>query len=210
MIIERLTPSPYASNCYIVADEESKEALIIDPGDGAAQILDRIHNLTLKVKLIVLTHHHPDHIGALKEVKNETGADLAIHTDDALGLQKGSFFGSSPKEPPPNPERLLSDGDSIDIGNLSLTVIHTPGHTTGGICLLVEGVLLSGDTLFNFGIGRYDLPGGDGNRLMESIMNRLMVLPDETIVYPGHGPESTIGTERRGNPFLSGNPFLNI
>ena len=105
---------------------------------------------------------------------------------------------------PPPPDRLLKEGDSIDVGDLHFSVIHTPGHTPGGICLLGHGVLFSGDTLFNFGIGRYDLPGGDYSQLMNSLRGKLMVLPDETIVYPGHGLDTKIGTERRGNPFLNG------
>jgi glyoxylase-like metal-dependent hydrolase (beta-lactamase superfamily II) len=108
-----------------------------------------------------------------------------------------------PGQTQPDPDRLLQDGDSLNIGDLSVSVIHTPGHTLGGVCLLVEGVLFSGDTLFNFGIGRSDLPGGDGRQLMESIYGKLMVLPDDTVVHPGHGGGTTIGTERRGNPFLN-------
>ena len=179
--------------------------MIIDPADEAGEILKSVEELGLEIKFIVLTHGHPDHVGALKEIKEATGAEVAIHTDDAESLQQqylGFLFGLSYQIPPP-PERLFKDGDSIDIGDLHFGVIHTPGHTPGGICLLGHGVLFSGDTLFNYGIGRYDLPGGNYSQLMDSLQTKLMVLPDDTIVYPGHGPDTTIGTERRGNPFLS-------
>ncbi|MFC2071165.1 MBL fold metallo-hydrolase [Chloroflexota bacterium] len=204
MIIERLELGPFASNCYIVGTESNQEGMVIDPGAEANKILERAKALGLEVKLIVLTHSHIDHIGALKEVKEATNAEVAIHTDDAEALQRPSsraMFGLS-YSPPLPPDRLLKGGDSIDIGDLHLLVLHTPGHSLGGICLLGEGVLFSGDTLFNFGIGRFDLPGGNGRQLMNSIHTKLMVLPDSTVVYPGHGPETTIGTERQGNPFL--------
>ncbi len=204
MIIEKLELGPFASNCYIVGDESKKEGIIIDPGAGADQILKRVDDLGLEIKLILLTHRHPDHIGALKEVKEATGAEVAIHTDDKslqMGHHSGHGFPFS-SQPPPSPDRLLKGGDSIDIGDLRFVVLHTPGHTPGGICLLGEGVVFTGDTLFNFGIGRYDMSGGNGSQLMNSIHTKLMVLPDNTTVYPGHGPETSIGTERQGNPFL--------
>lgn len=206
MILKKLVVGPLASNCYIVGSEATKEGMIIDPADEAEEILQSIKELGLKISLIVLTHGHPDHVGALKEIKEATGAEVAIHTDDAESLQQqslGFLFGLSYPAPPP-PDRLLKDEDSIDIGDLHFGVLHTPGHTPGGICLLGHGVLFSGDTLFNYGIGRYDLPGGDYNELMDSLQTKLMGLPDETVVYPGHGPETTIGTERQGNPFLQG------
>ncbi len=206
MIIEKLEVEPFASNCYIVGAESNKEGIIIDPGAEANRILKRVEDLGLEIKLIVLTHPHMDHIGALKEVKEATGAEVAIHTDDAESLQKQpsrARFGFSYQAPPP-PDRLLKDGDSVDIGDLHFLVLHTPGHSPGGICLLGEGVVFSGDTLFNFGIGRFDMPGGSGSQLMNSIHTKLMVLPDNTVVYPGHGPETTIGTERQWNPFLQG------
>lgn len=206
MILKKLVVGPLASNCYIVGSESTKEGMIIDPADEAEEILQSIKELGLKISLIVLTHGHPDHVGALKEIKEATGAEVVIHVDDAEFLQQqslGFLFGLSYPAPPP-PDRLLKDEDSIDIGDLHFGVLHTPGHTPGGICLLGHGVLFSGDTLFNYGIGRYDLPGGDYNQLMDSLQTKLMGLPDDTTVYPGHGPDTTIGAERRGNPFLQG------
>ena len=204
MILKTLVLGPFGSNCYIVGSETTKEGMIIDPGDEAKVILKNVKDLGLDIKIIVLTHGHIDHIGALKETKEATGAEVAIHTDDVKSLQDrslGAQFGLS-YPPPPPPDRLLNDGDSIEVGDLHFSVLHTPGHTPGGICLLGEGVVFTGDTLFNYGIGRYDLPGSNGTQLMDSIHTRLMVLPDDTIVYPGHSYETTIGNERRGNPFL--------
>ena len=206
MIVEKLVVGPFASNCYIVGSQSNKEGMIIDPGDEAKQILKRVKDLKLDIKFIVLTHGHIDHTGALKEVREVTGAKVAIHADDAKSLKVQSLsriFGLSYPTPPP-PDRLLKDGDSLDVGGMHFEVLHTPGHTSGGICLLGEGVVFSGDTLFNYGIGRTDLPGGSSSQLMNSIQTKLMTLPDNTVVYPGHGPDTTIGAERVGNPFLRG------
>ena len=204
MIVEKLVVGPFASNCYIVGSQSNKEGMIIDPGDEAKQILKRVKDLELDIKFIVLTHGHIDHIGALKEVKEATGAEVVIHGDDAKSLKNqlvAIAFGLS-YPTPPRPDRLLKDGDSLDVGGMHFEVLHTPGHTSGGICLLGRGVVFSGDTLFNYGVGRADLPGGNYSQLMNSIQTKLMTLPDNTIVYPGHGTATTIGAERTGNPFL--------
>ncbi len=213
MIIKMLVVGPLASNCYIVGSSSTEQGMIIDPGAEAGTILRTAQQMGLSISLIVVTHAHIDHVDALRAVKERTNAQFAIHEAErgllstpppmsivaSLGL--GSFKSAS------QPDRLLKDGDHINVGDLQFEVLHTPGHTPGGICLFGHGVIFSGDTLFNCGIGRTDFAGGSYERLMESIREKLMVLPDETIVYPGHGPPTTIGDERRGNPFLQDYPF---
>jgi glyoxylase-like metal-dependent hydrolase (beta-lactamase superfamily II) len=207
MILKTLVVGPFGTNCYVVGAKVGGPGLIIDPGADARQILAAVNDSRLKISLIVITHAHIDHIGALSQVKEATGADFAIHEAEAKGgmgmfsrmlstMTGGSF------SPPPKPERLLKDGDSIDIGDLKFKVLYTPGHSPGGISLYGNGVLFSGDTLFNYGIGRTDFPGCSYEQIMDSINNKLMILPDETLVYPGHGPATKIGEEKRGNPFL--------
>lgn len=204
MIVEKLVVGQFASNCYIVGAESGGEGMIIDPGDEAGVILKRVKELGLDIKIILLTHGHLDHIAALEKVKEATGAEVIIHADDAATLidDSLSLFLGLPPQTPPTPDRLLKGWEGIDVGGLSFTILPTPGHTPGGICILGEGVLFSGDTLFNCGIGRADLPGGDPAKLIESIQEKLMILPDDTVVYPGHGAETTISAERRSNPFL--------
>lgn len=209
MILKRLEVGMLGTNCYVVGSETTKEGMVIDPAAEDKRILKTVKDLGLDIKLIVLTHSHPDHIGSISSVKEATGAQLAIHADDAEGLRSAetrsfsAMFGLAYKEPP-DPESLLKEGDSIDLGDLHFKVVHTPGHSPGGICLVGHGVAFTGDTLFNYGIGRTDLAGGSYNQLLNSIHTRLMVLPDETVIYPGHGPHSTIGAERKGNPFIRG------
>jgi glyoxylase-like metal-dependent hydrolase (beta-lactamase superfamily II) len=208
MILRELVVGPFASNCFIVASEATRKGMIIDPGADAKDILNTVGDLGLSIVLIVVTHNHIDHVGALRQVKESTGADYAVHEADAQSTMPASFgrmlesvMGESSK-PPPEPDRLLRDDDVLEVGDLNFTVLHTPGHTPGGISLLGDGVVFSGDTLFNFGVGRTDMPGGDHETLMDSIITKLMTLPDDIIVYPGHGPKTTIGTERKWNPFL--------
>jgi hydroxyacylglutathione hydrolase len=197
---------PLQTNCYIVGCEDTKEGAIIDPGGDAKRILAEVERLGLKIKYIINTHGHFDHTLANKGVVKATGASLAIHSADAPALTEGGgafFFGVIGKASPPA-DTILEEGQVLTLGRIELKVLHTPGHSPGSICLYSEeeGVLFDGDVLFNAGMGRYDLPGGDYRVLMESI-KRLLTLPDDTIVYPGHGPATTIGHERRSNPFLS-------
>ena len=203
MILDMLEVGPYAANTYIVGDEATKEGMIIDPGAQAGHIVKRAKDHGLDIKLIVITHTHPDHIGAVKAVKEATKAAVCVHADEAGVLSS----------PPPRPygsgeslaaaaDRLLKGGDTVKVGGLSFLVLHTPGHSPGGICLYGEGVVFTGDTLFNSSIGRSDFPGGSHQQLLLNIHTKLMVLPDKTPVYPGHGPASTIGFERQSNPFL--------
>ena len=208
MILKLLTVGPFASNCYIVGSESSKLGIIIDPGAEAKLILKTVNNLGLTISLIVVTHMHFDHVGALTPVKEGTGAKFTLHEAEAeaglgvfsrmLSSMTGGSFSQLPK-----PDRLLKDGDTIGIDGLHFTVLYTPGHSPGGISLYGHEIVFTGDALFNYGIGRTDFPGCSYDQLMESIQNKLMTLPDETIVYPGHGPSTTIGKERRGNPFLA-------
>jgi len=208
MILKELVVGMFASNCFIVGSEATKEGMIIDPGADANAILKAVSDLGLSIVLIVATHNHIDHVGALRRVQESTGADYAVHEADVEGMMR-TIFGrmvgavvSGSFKSPHKPERQLRDGDVIEVGDLKFSVLHTPGHTPGGISLLGDGVVFSGDTLFNLGIGRTDMHGGDYATLMHSIVTRLMALPDDTIVYPGHGPSTTIGAERKWNPFL--------
>jgi len=207
MIIDRLVVGSFAANCYIVGSSSTKNGMIVDPGADAASILRRVQQLGLSITLVVITHAHIDHVGAVREVKEHTGARFALHEAEkgivfASPVRMLTNLGLSPVKSPPQPDMLLKDGDRIDIDDLHFEVLHTPGHSSGGICLAEHGVVFTGDTLFNSGIGRTDFPGCSHERLLSSIHEKLMVLPDETVVYPGHGPPTTIGDERTGNPFL--------
>ncbi|MDD4170124.1 MAG: MBL fold metallo-hydrolase [Desulfotomaculaceae bacterium] len=205
MLLVGFSVGPIESNCYIVGCEETKEAAIVDPGAEAKRILSKAESLGVDIRYIILTHGHIDHIGALAEVQRDTGAKVLIHAEDAgmltdSGKNLSTYMGSLITMKAA--DRLLQDGDVIKVGKETIEVLHTPGHTRGGISLKCEAGILSGDTLFYGSIGRSDFPGGSHNQLIASIENKLLKFPPETRVYPGHGPATTIGWERLHNPFL--------
>ena len=205
MIIKKLEVGPIMANCFVLGCESTKEAVVIDPGDDADRILMTLAKAELKVKYLINTHGHFDHVGANKKMKEATSASIAIHAGDEPMLtelsRSASMFGLSAENSPPA-DQLIEDGDEISFGEITLKVIHTPGHSPGGVCLHTPGHLFAGDTLFAGSIGRTDLPGGDYDTLIASIKNRLLELPEDTVVYTGHGPETSIGNEKRMNPFL--------
>jgi hydroxyacylglutathione hydrolase len=206
LMIKRLVVGSLSANCWI-AGTRGGDGLVIDPGGNFKEISRAIDDTGMDIKLIILTHGHSDHIAALYEIQEKTGAEVAIHTLDADFLEGyGSFssqFGISYKTPRP-PDRLLREGDTVGIEGLELEVIHTPGHTPGSISLYTPGKLFTGDTLFRRGIGTTMMPGSSRSQLINSILAKLVQLPDETIIYPGHGHETTIGAERRDNPYITG------
>ena len=201
MEIRTFAVTPFIENCFVVKDGD--EVLIIDPGDAPAALFRYIAGCT--VRMIVNTHGHCDHCGGNAALIEKTGAELAIHRDDLPLLRsmaiQAQMFGVD-TEPSPDPGRFLSENDRVDVGSLSFRVLHTPGHSPGHIVLVGDGLVFCGDVLFQGSIGRTDLPGGNYEQLLASIRDKLLVLPDETIVYSGHGPSTTIGDERRTNPFL--------
>ncbi|WP_055668009.1 MBL fold metallo-hydrolase [Desnuesiella massiliensis] len=201
MELKRIPAGVYAANCYIVMDEETKEALIMDPGGDEEDIIEAADNLGARVKYIVLTHGHIDHTGAVITLKKRYNVPVYIHAkDEELILKRTFMFGvlDSSKGADGN----LKDGDILTLGNMEVKCIETPGHTPGGVCFLVENNLFTGDTLFSGSIGRTDLTGGDFETIIRSIKEKLMVLDSGVVVYPGHGPSSTIGREKQSNPFL--------
>jgi glyoxylase-like metal-dependent hydrolase (beta-lactamase superfamily II) len=192
-------------NCYIVSQNNNEECIVIDPGEDGEQILRVLREKKLRPVYIINTHGHVDHIGANVFLAKETGSKILIHQNDANMLTDptanlSTFFGTPVVSK--QADYVLGDGEILEVNDLIFEVIHTPGHTKGGICLKINNYVFTGDTLFAGGIGRTDLPDGSQEVLIESINNRLMVLNDDTIIYPGHGESSTIGIERRSNPFL--------
>ena len=203
MIIRKVVVSGWRANCYIVGSETAGQGLIIDPGDEADDILAAVKQTGLDIKVLVATHGHMDHIGAIGLLKKRLGASVAIHKSDASALQgDGRFFWGRAYGPPLYPDRLLQEGDTIDVADLHFKVINTPGHTYGGICLYGHGMVFTGDTLFHNSIGSSGIGTGTRSQLLNSIIDKLMVLPPETIIYPGHGSQTTVEAERKNNPYI--------
>lgn len=205
-----LTVGPFQENCYVVGDEGSGAGALIDPGDEAARIAAAVEQTNLDISKIILTHAHIDHVGAVAELVHEYSCPVLAHAEsepmlEALPTQAimmGVKFGEIPKI-----DTFISDGEIIEIGGgVRLRSLYTPGHSPGHLAFYVEseGLVIAGDALFAGSVGRVDLPGGDGPTLLRSIEERLLTLPDDTVVHPGHGPETTVGHEKSTNPFLQG------
>jgi glyoxylase-like metal-dependent hydrolase (beta-lactamase superfamily II) len=207
MILETFPVGPLACNCTILGDREAGEAIVIDPGDEVGRIYRRLVELGLKLKQILVTHAHIDHVGGALKLKGLTGAPILLNENDLPLLkmmdQQANWLGVATPETAP-PDESLADGLRVGLDHYPAQVIYTPGHTQGSVCLHFAALklLVAGDTLFEGSIGRTDLPGGDYGQIINSIQTRLLSLPDETRVLTGHGPATTIGAERRSNPFL--------
>jgi len=205
LLVHQLSVGPLQVNCFVVACQRTREAMVIDPGEDGPRILQLAESNGYQVKKIVNTHGHFDHIGANQPVKEATGAVLMMHEADLPLLQNARNHAQAyglTVSPSPDPDKFLNEGDVFSVGEQSFSIFHVPGHSPGSICLLSDGHLFVGDVLFAGSVGRTDLPGGDFDALIEGVREKLFRLPAETIVHPGHGPDTTIGREKQTNPFV--------
>jgi hydroxyacylglutathione hydrolase len=207
MIHEILPVGPLQCNCSVIGDETSREGMIIDPGDDVEDVLALIRKHNLQIKQIVITHAHIDHVGGAMKLRAATGAPILLNQNDSALLRMLDMQAAWIGMPAPGKvevDQSVGDSDEIKVGSLSATVLHTPGHTEGSVCLYfpAEKKLIAGDTLFAGSIGRTDLPGGSFEKIISSLHEKVLALPDETVVIPGHGPLTKIGEERESNPFL--------
>ena len=209
MIHEILPVGPLQCNCSVIGDETTREAMVIDPGAEIQNILALVRKHNLQVKQIVITHAHIDHVGGAMKLRAATGAPILLNQNDYALLKMLDVQAAWVGMPSPGKveiDRSVSTGDAVAAGSHTASILHTPGHTEGSICLYFEAEkkLIAGDTLFAGSIGRTDLPGGSFEKIIDSLHDKLLALPDDTIVIPGHGPQTTIGEERENNPFLRG------
>ncbi len=207
MVLQSLTVGPLDTNCYILGCEKTLAAAIIDPGGDEKKIVDEITGKNLKVKYIINTHAHVDHIQCNEYVKKIFSCPVFMHEKDGELLESPGlsvlFQASHSAVKFAPPDKKLKEGEEIELGNLSLLILHTPGHTPGSISIVVEKNVFTGDAIFAGGIGRTDLPGGDHKLLIQSIKEKILTLPDDFTIYPGHGPASKVGIEKKENPFLN-------
>ncbi|RKD34646.1 MBL fold metallo-hydrolase [Thermohalobacter berrensis] len=205
MILQRVPAGIYGANCYILGDEVTKEAIIVDPGGDVDDIILKIKELDLNVKYIVLTHGHGDHIGGLIELKDKMDATILIHENDEellIDAEKNLSSHMSMDNIEIKPDKVLKEGDKLKFGKYEAIIIHTPGHTKGSICIKVDNNILTGDTLFAGSIGRTDLYGGSFDKIIKSIKEKILIYDDDVKLFPGHGPVTTIGIEKNTNTFI--------
>jgi hydroxyacylglutathione hydrolase len=205
MIVKSMAVGPIMANCFILGCEKTRESVVIDPGDDTDKILLSLAESSLTLKYIINTHGHFDHVGGNKRLQGATGAQILIHPLDSHMLGSLSSMATAwglSAEDSPSPDRTVEDQDTIAFGEITLTVLHTPGHSPGSISLYTDGHVFVGDALFDGSIGRTDFPGGDYGTLISSIRNKLFVLDDDVAVHTGHGPDTSIGKEKKFNPFV--------
>ncbi len=206
LIVHGIVVGAFQENCWVIGNRRTGEAVCVDPGDQPEEILAMARDMGVTIKLIANSHAHIDHVLGVRAIRDATGAKFLLHPGDLQLIRntataaRGWLGAEIPN--PPEPDAFLADANDIDVDGLKLKVIHTPGHTPGSVCFFANSVLFAGDTLFSGSIGRTDLPGGDQEQEMASIVERLLVLPDETIVLPGHMDQTTIGQERQRNPYI--------
>ena len=209
MLVRKLVVGDLQTNCYVLGDEKSKEGVVIDPGGDPEEIEKVIQKEGLNIKYIILTHGHADHIAALTELKKKTNALIYIHAADSDMLVDPTYnlsIFTGQDLVCPKADKFLDDGDKVEVGSFELEVLHTPGHSPGGISLFTDKMIFTGDALFCGGIGRTDFPGASHTQLLKSIKDKILSKPDDTVVYSGHGPETTIGEEKQNNPWIREEP----